>query len=356
MTNSFRLLDQIAGITSLRDLELLEFSLLKTMNGLIKPVSIDLFKVDSKLNPVKEIRYTGGTCNVSYDDIDLRREVLGAAEYLGKADADEHRLRLEGMVINLFLVQQTRRTRTYLNIVSNQGISKVNSFVIKGMLNIYRNFSELLVDSQTDELTGLANRKTFDESISKVYEMIVPEEPEFPNDQRSHDGEARHSYWLSLLDVDHFKRVNDTFGHLYGDEGLVLLSNLMRATFREDDLLYRFGGEEFVVILKCPDQGACSAALERFRKLVETTEFPGVGHITISIGAVRIDPDIFHVNLLDYADQALYASKDNGRNQVNFLNNWWRSARLTRRRSTSGRSTCSSQSRKFSAGPSAGRL
>ncbi len=83
-------------------------------------------------------------------------------------------------------------------------------------------------------------------------------DPEQAN--RRHE-QAQGSYWLTMIDIDHFKRVNDNYGHLIGDEVLLLLARLMRATFRFHDQLYRFGGEEFVVLLRCADHADVSAVL-----------------------------------------------------------------------------------------------
>ena len=81
-------------------------------------------------------------------------------------------------------------------------------------------------------------------------------------------------YWLGVVDIDHFKRVNDGFGHLIGDEVLVLVARIMRQSFRHYDRLYRFGGEEFVVLLRGGDEEDAKAAFERFRTNVESYLFP----------------------------------------------------------------------------------
>ena len=200
--------------------------------------------------------------------------------------------------------------------ISESNISKLDSYLVSGFIQVHRNFCELLMESQTDELTGLANRKTFEDNISKIHEMVVPDEHDYPRDKRHGNADM---FWLAMIDVDHFKRVNDNYGHLYGDEVLILIAQLLNECFRDDDFVFRFGGEEFVAILRTPDRASCEKMLARLRGTVEEKEFPGVGNITISIGAVQMTPDTFHVTLLDYADQALYKSKDNGRNQVTFF-------------------------------------
>ena len=99
----------------------------------------------------------------------------------------------------------------------------------------------------------------------------------------------------------------------------MLLAQMLRSTFRDDDLIFRFGGEEFVLMIRSESQETSRRALQRLCDIVESHEFPQVGHITVSIGATRFESETFAVTLLNYADQALYFSKKNGRNQVTFF-------------------------------------
>jgi diguanylate cyclase (GGDEF)-like protein len=118
------------------------------------------------------------------------------------------------------------------------------------------------------------------------------------------------------LDIDHFKRVNDNFGHLIGDEVLLLMSRLMRSSFRYQDQLFRFGGEEFVVLMRCTDAEAAGRAIERLRANVERYAFPQVGRITISVGFTELRPSDTPAAAFERADKAVYFAKQNGRNQV----------------------------------------
>jgi diguanylate cyclase (GGDEF)-like protein len=122
--------------------------------------------------------------------------------------------------------------------------------------------------------------------------------------------------WLGLIDIDHFKRVNDNHGHLLGDEALLLLSRLMRSSFRFHDHLYRFGGEEFVVLMRCDDAAAATIALQRLRSNVERYAFPQLGHLTVSIGFTQVLPSDSPASAFDRADKAVYYAKQHGRNQV----------------------------------------
>ena len=119
-----------------------------------------------------------------------------------------------------------------------------------------------------------------------------------------------------MIDVDRFKLVNDRFGHLIGDEVLVLVARIMRSTFRFHDRLYRFGGEEFVVLLTAHDEEGAGAAFERLRLHMEQFAFPRVGQVTVSIGYTDVRPGDTPQAAFERADRAVYYAKENGRNQV----------------------------------------
>lgn len=178
------------------------------------------------------------------------------------------------------------------------------------LLEFYMNFLALLDDNERDTLTGLLNRKTFDMRIARILTTLQNQH------NRAIDKAATVKFCLAAMDIDHFKHVNDTFGHIYGDEVLLLFSNLMKKTFRDNDLLFRFGGEEFVALLANADIAHAQIALERFRSAVENYKFPQVGQVTVSIGVASISSDEMPRTTIDRADQALYFAKQNGRNQI----------------------------------------
>ena len=169
------------------------------------------------------------------------------------------------------------------------------------VVEIYGNLIRLMDSRERDALTGLLNRQTF----ATLFELAA---------ERNAGSEEQMA--LAVLDIDHFKKVNDTFGHLYGDEVLIHFARLMERTFRYTDDLFRFGGEEFLVLLSNAGQQGARTALERFRRMIEAYAFPGVGNITVSIGFVDCASGVLPTTLVDRADQALYFAKDNGRNQV----------------------------------------
>ena len=177
------------------------------------------------------------------------------------------------------------------------------------LLKIYQNFTNLINDNESDTLTGLLNRKTFDQRITKILSktQAVAKRKEDKKNQ---------SYFLAIFDIDHFKRVNDEFGHLIGDEVLLMFSQLMQQSFRETDPLFRFGGEEFVGIFECTNPTDINMVLERFRQKVESFAFPQVGKITVSSGYTEILEFNTPSQIIDRADSALYFAKNNGRNRT----------------------------------------
>lgn len=188
---------------------------------------------------------------------------------------------------------------------------------VAGILEIYKNFLAVLDYSEKDSLTGLLNRKTFDQQFGELMSAIDDDAllPPDPQERRENDGAVDN--WLAVIDIDHFKQVNDRYGHLYGDEVLILLANLLKQAFREQDRVYRFGGEEFVVLLRSTTLDNARKSFERLRESVGSYRFPQIDHVTISIGFVSIGSQT-PVTILGQADQALYFAKQNGRNRVCF--------------------------------------
>lgn len=180
---------------------------------------------------------------------------------------------------------------------------------ISHLLDIYQNYYGLLNDNERDTLTGLLNRKTFDHKINKIMSTLH-------NQSKRQDDRAGMSYFIAIFDIDHFKHVNDQFGHLIGDEVLLLFSQLMTKSFRETDPLFRFGGEEFVGIFGCAEDSDITAVLKRFTDKLQTFSFPQVGKVTASVGFTKLTDDSAPSQLVDRADLALYYAKNNGRNRT----------------------------------------
>lgn len=177
--------------------------------------------------------------------------------------------------------------------------------VIKQINYIYTRTKYLSI---TDELTGLSNRRCFDNTLEKEFLRAL---------------RYNNKLTLVMFDIDHFKTVNDTYGHPCGDYILKEVANAALQTFRKTDTVFRFGGEEFVVILTETDIKQSEIPLERFRKTIETLDLTYQNlqiNITVSIGACQLDQSIGNKEeFLQKADNALYDAKNSGRNKVVFL-------------------------------------
>ncbi len=157
-----------------------------------------------------------------------------------------------------------------------------------------------------DPLTGLSNRRAFDDWLARLEAQY-----------------RRHAtpYSLVILDLDHFKHYNDTFGHPHGDELLVTLAETFAWSIRREDFLARFGGEEFVILCVASDEGMGKTVAERIRQQVHELAIvhphnPPYGVVTISSGVCGREAVCSEVELLSRADQALYQAKNQGRNRV----------------------------------------
>ena len=155
--------------------------------------------------------------------------------------------------------------------------------------------------AETDALTGVWNRRHFELAVRSAIAQA-----------------KRQGMPLSMMmfDIDHFKLVNDNYGHPAGDQVLVALTNLIRINLREGDVLSRWGGEEFVVLLAdCSADDAMQLA-EKLRVNVAGHQFPEVNKLTISIGVAEMISGVHPRDWFSRVDKALYAAKAGGRNQV----------------------------------------
>ena len=170
-----------------------------------------------------------------------------------------------------------------------------------------REVSRAREEALVDALTGLTNRKGFDQAISDCLSEVAQGKP---------------GPCLLMLDIDHFKRLNDTYGHLFGDRVLASLGQLLKANVKGRDTAARYGGEEFAVLLpETPLKGAVGLA-EILRRLIaggrvkRIDRDETIGNITVSIGVAEFHAGEPAAELIGRADQALYASKAQGRNRV----------------------------------------
>ncbi|MCK4874276.1 MAG: diguanylate cyclase [Sulfurimonas sp.] len=152
-----------------------------------------------------------------------------------------------------------------------------------------------------DSLTGVYNRNKFDEVLD--YEVKQA--------KRYHS-----SLSIAIVDIDHFKQFNDTYGHLLGDEVLSLLAKTIQKNIRDTDVFARWGGEEFVVLMPSTNINEAKTAADHLRKKVEQIELKDIGGITASFGVTQFLEHDNEEELFKRADRALYKAKENGRNCV----------------------------------------
>lgn len=156
-----------------------------------------------------------------------------------------------------------------------------------------------------DSLTGLYNRQAI---LGKLRELV------------NRTKRYKEAFSLSMLDIDHFKKVNDRYGHLTGDEVLEKIATLIRRNIRNTDVAGRYGGEEFIIILPQADLSSALVVAERIRVVIENAEMKDsagdVFAITVSQGLSGWEPGKDVHSLISRADEALYTAKENGRNRV----------------------------------------
>jgi len=321
-------LKKLGAMTAIRDTYMVEQSLLRTLGPLLGVLETSFFRIDDNGHVIRALYHsrkvvkTEGTQSVveNIEEVTNEQEIPEAVRnlfesvrMLGKSCSRKVDVDLQicypiygdNTLIGYFVFQRDRE------------VTPVEDAIIQGVLEVFTNYFELLDTSQRDQLTGLLNRYSLDANLDRLWNVLSA---------RLHDaadtveGEKRttnpENYWLGVLDIDHFKKINDTYGHIIGDEVLIMITRLLQASLRQSDLLYRYGGEEFVVIIAANDLESATQAFERTRKKIEQFEFPQVGHVTVSGGFCSADPSVLPQEVINRADVSLYAAKDAGRNRI----------------------------------------
>jgi diguanylate cyclase (GGDEF)-like protein len=327
------LLASLANMTSHRNRELLDLALAEALMDVISPqciVFVTLVHQGDDQRWLERARFERGHSPVLTDPMWADFSRMPPVHAFPHRWACVQSAQIEtmdppedgsGIFQTLFPIRGDEIVESVLEVHSERPLDEQMLQVVHSMQKVYRNMQSLLDYSERDSLTGLLNRKSFDDAFFKALrrealDKSLPDgtSPEMEMDRRHVD--SGEGYWLAMLDIDHFKRVNDTYGHLIGDEVLLLVARLLRHGFRFHDRLYRFGGEEFVVLMRCPSAEVAQQVFQRFRQSMETFAFPQVGTITVSIGISELQPGDTPAQALDRADQAVYAAKTGGRNRV----------------------------------------
>lgn len=316
------LVNSLANLTAIRDRDALDIALVSAINDLLEPLSTSICRAVGEagnerwLTSAKLLAgQTIPSADSAWSPVDLlpllashplRQQAIATKQVQQQANHPN---------TSVFPLAGTADSIGVLEIATTSPMGADSLRLVTGVLRLYSNFQSLLDYGERDGLTELLNRKTFDGAFLKatIEQKMATDSAQ---GERRHTEEAPGSYWLVMIDIDHFKHVNDNFGHLIGDEVLLLLARLMRAHFRFHDQLYRFGGEEFVVLMRCHGEAEAAGVLERLRATTQAHQFPQVGSITISIGFSEVKPGDTPSGAFERADKAVYHAKGHGRNQV----------------------------------------
>jgi diguanylate cyclase (GGDEF)-like protein len=314
-----QLVNKLADLTAVRDRAALDKALVSTLNDLLQPQSVAIYRTvgeEGNERWLASAQLSAGqiepTSDSAWSELDSLPRLCEHPLRV-RAASGELAQSTDGRLV-VFPVISGLTSVAILELISKQAIADEARRLVSGVLRLFVNFQGLLDYGERDALTDLLNRKTFDGAFMKatIKQKVSPES--MPGERR--DPASTGSYWLAMLDIDHFKLVNDNFGHLIGDEVLLLLARLMRSCFRFHDQLYRFGGEEFVVLMRCNSELEAMRALERLRNATQEFLFPQVGTITISIGFSEVKSGDTPSGAFERADKAVYYAKEHGRNQV----------------------------------------
>ena len=319
------ILNSIVEMTGQRDLDSLEYSMTATLAELVPAQCISLYKFlsdddDNQIEEIvrliinqdsnKETRYEWNPeSRIFTADVHIKQclDTLKPVRYKEK-----------GLMCLIVPILSGSKNIGVLSIESKQELADFET-LIDSLTRIYGNYLYILNESERDKLTGLFNRRTFDNKLIRLLKTQHEKQEKYAISKNIDEKRKQidiSSAWLVMLDIDNFKSVNDTFGHLYGDEVILLISQKMKECFRNTDLLFRFGGEEFVLVLEPIHADEAHTILDNFRKVIANHNFPQIGQVTISIGYTMIRKNDYPPATINLADKALYYAKEHGKNCV----------------------------------------
>ena len=262
-------------------------------------IQIEVFEHSDQL--WKRLTRSGGF------DLNIDAETLAVLDKRF-GSADEGSWYYESEIEGWFCSYKPLTTKHFVLLVKSSDPDKlIEEDYLQFLFHFYCHQLQMLQGTYRDALTGLYNRRAFNEKIAQLLDRS-------DNQQRRAINFSPTIY--VMLDIDHFKLINDSQGHLYGDEVLLLLAQQMTYSFRENDLLFRYGGEEFAMVLMDIEADQAQLTLDRFREKIASYDFPGVSQVTVSIGYTRFDKHLSMEQLIGQADAALYHCKTTTRNAV----------------------------------------
>jgi diguanylate cyclase (GGDEF)-like protein len=320
------ILKKLGAMTAIRDTYMVEQSLLRTLGPQLGVLQTSFYRLDDgggivrALFHSRKVEQRDGVQRVveNMEEVgnnqelsDSVRNLFESVRLLGKACTKK----TESILHICYPIYGKRELVGYFVFQRDRELTPVEDAIVNGVLEVFTNYFDLLDTSQRDQLTGLLNRYSLEINLDRLWSLLSARLHEAA-DSNSKRVNMPETYWLGMLDIDHFKNINDTYGHVIGDEVLIMVTRLLQASLRQSDLLYRYGGEEFVAIIAANDLDSATQAFERARITVEQFQFPQVGNITISGGFSSADPSVLPQEVINRADSSLYASKNAGRNRV----------------------------------------
>ena len=322
---TLHVVQRLAGLTDHRQRELLDVALAEAIMDSVSPQSIEFLTLVAK---GKERRWLlrgqffadkpAQLHDIMWADFSSMQLLAENPErLLAYESAAVQVLRRHDRVCTLFPIKGEQGVESLLEITTSEPLTPLMLMVVKSMQHVFLNMNALLDCSERDGLTGLLNRKSFEDAFFKALAGV----PLLGREARAYDvhrasADLPSTYWVAMMDIDHFKKVNDRFGHLIGDEILLLVAQQMTQNFRFHDRIYRFGGEEFVVLMRCRSLAEATTAVERFRRRMEAFAFPKAGQLTVSIGLTQLLAADTPISALERADKGVYRAKAEGRNRL----------------------------------------
>lgn len=313
----------LESLTDQREVSALQREFLSILNSQITVEEIRLYQL-CNINGDREILPSADLAEIYFRDCLQEGELNPVLQNADLTELIRQSNRKESIystrIANryYFLIRGYRRL-TQILALDGRNQSLENHEDVMTLLRIYRNLFLSIKMMDTDGLTQLLNRQAF-EAIIRKYSQ--------PRGQNRKTDRDKTSY-LALIDLDRFKRVNDTQGHVIGDEVLIHFANLIRSSFRFTDFVFRFGGEEFAVIVNDIRE---DQTLELFKKLltrIREYKFPVIRKLTATMGLTEIIPVEPHIINVEKADRALYYGKENGRDRLCFYEDLVRSGEIS---------------------------
>ena len=248
-----------------------------------------------------KIAYSNAYKEIANESIASYKETNGKFEELSRL----HKNTFEEVKEQLIDIPEITHRFDEIQTHMIEEVNKANNVISK----LTQQIKDLEEDSNLDALTKIFNRKALDNYLKKITQKknIKPD------------------LYLLILDIDDFKSINDTYGHIVGDKILIFLAKLLRKTLREGDKVFRYGGEEFIIILNRVTKEKAQEIANRILKTINTNKLLYKNNsvkVTMSIGMTQYIQGDTPEDIIDRADKALYHSKTNGKNQINMeLNN-----------------------------------